>query len=218
MPDKLTDMLAAWAHNPDFRHDAAKFLSLSREAVDALVDLIEGHATFNVPASGVSEFETKFKIEGNGRRILAAAQLIRSVARRHDQHELEAGMIDFANSVGVESFLPEDFSAFFSWLPGLDMEVLRDTAIRVAPTLVDVGLSCDLRVVSHPPNMAWGLVPVVFARLEFDEDVAGQQALWVQLTEESVGKLKHELEKAQETLGSVRKRYEADLLAARKEE
>ena len=97
-------------------------------------------------------------------------------------------MIDFASSVGVESFLPEDFSTFFSWLPGLDMEVLRDTAIRAAPTLVDVGLSCDLRVVSYPPNMAWGLVPVVFARLEFDEDLAGQQALWVQLTEESVAK------------------------------
>ena len=127
-------------------------------------------------------------------------------------------MIDFARSVGVESFLPRDFSAFFSWLPGLDMEALRDTAIQAAPTLVRVGLSCDLRVVSDPRNMKWGLVPVVFARLEFDESVAGQQALWVQLTEESVEKMKRELERMQETLRVVRNRYEADLLPARTEE
>ena len=218
MPRTLIDELTAWADNPDFRSDAAEFLSLSREAVDALVGLIGEHASFNIPAGAVSEFETEYEIRGSGRGILAAAQLIRSVARRHDQDELDAGMIDFARSVGVESFLPQDFSVFFSWLPGLDMEALRDTAIQAAPTLVRVGLSCDLRVVSDPPNMTWGLVPVVFARLEFDESVAGQQALWVQLTEESVGKLKRELEKVQETLRSVHDRYEADLLAAGKEE
>ena len=215
----LIDELTAWADSPDFRNDAASFLSLPRDAVSALVGLIGEHATFNLPADAVSEFEKRYEmIEGSGRRILAAAQLIRSVAKRHDRDELEAGMIDFAKSVGVKSFLPRDFSAFFSWLPELDMEALRDTAIQAAPTLVRVGLSCDLRVVSDPPNMKWGLVPVVFARLEFDESVAGQRALWVQLTEESVGKLKRELERTQETLRVVRDRYEADLLPARTEE
>ncbi|MYH28127.1 MAG: hypothetical protein F4137_04555 [Acidobacteria bacterium] len=214
----MIDELTAWADDPDFRSDAVKFLSLSREAVDALVGLIGEHATFNIPAGVVSDFETKYELEGGGRRILAAARLIRSVAQRHDQDDLEAGMIDFAKSVGVESFSLRDFSVFFSWLPGLDMEALRDAAIQAAPTLVRVGLSCDLRVVSDPRNMEWGLVPVVFARLQFDENVAGQQALWIQLTEESVEKLKCELEKTQETLRAVRDRYEADLLPARTEE
>ena len=211
LPNKLTDALAPWTDNQEFRDDAAKFLSLSGDAISALVALIERHATFSVPASEVAQFETQYEIPGSGRGILAAAQLTRSAVRRYENYEYREDLIAFANSVGVESVAPA-FSHFFSRLPRLDTEALGNRAIQVAPTLVDIGGYCDLRVVSDPPNVEWGLVPVVVMRLEFDESVAGQQALFVQLTEKSIGKLKREVEKVEQILRSVRKRYETDLL------
>ena len=213
LPNKLIDALARWADDQEFRDDAVQFLSLSGEAIGALVVLIERHATFDVPASEVSEFETKYELAGSGRGILAAAQLIRAAVRRYDNYEHDEDLIGFANSVGVKLVAPARFSRFFSRLPRLDTEALSDRAIQVAPTLVNIGVYCDLRVVSDPPNVEWGLVPVVLVRLEFDENVAGQQALFVQLTEKSIGKLKREVEKAEEILRSVRNRYGTDLLA-----
>ena len=218
LANKLSDALTPWSDNQEFHDDAAQFLSLSGEAIDALVVLIEKYATFDVPISEVSEFEAKYKLARSGRGILGAAQLIRSAVRRYDNNEHDADLIDFANSVGVNSVVPAHFRRFFSRLPRLDTKALSDRAIQVAPTVVNVGAYCDLRVVSDPPNVEWGLVPVVLVRLEFDESVAGQQALFVQLTEKSIGKLKREVEKAEETLRSVRNRYEADLLAEKEGE
>ena len=212
LPNRLVDALAPWTDNQEFCRDAAKFLSLSGDAITALVALIENHATFGVPASEVAQFETNYELVGSGRGILAAAQLIRSVVRRYDDYDCEQDLIEFANSVGVGSVAP-GFSRFFSRLPRLDTEVITGRAIQVAPTVVNVNGYCDLRVVSDPPNVKWGLVPVVVMRLEFDESVAGQQALFVQLTEESIGKLKREVEKVGDTLTSARRRYATDLLA-----
>ena len=138
--NKLIDALTPWADNPEFRDDAAKFLSLSGDAIDALVALIEEHATFDVPKSQVSEFETKYELEGSGRSILAAAQLIRSAVRRYDNYEHDEDLIDFANSVGVKSVAPARFFVFFSRLPRLDTKALSDRAIQVAPTLVNIGV------------------------------------------------------------------------------
>ena len=115
--------------------------------------------------------------------------------------------------MGVEPFVPEDFSElFFSPLPQMDKEDLRTRAIAMAPTLASVTLSSDLRVVSDA-NVECGLVPVVLARLEFDEPVAGQHALFIQITEDSLGKLEREIKKAKEVLQLVRSRFGSELLA-----
>jgi len=106
----------------------------------------------------------------------------------------------------VEPFGPEHFSQFFSALPNLEREDLRSAAIAVAPTLVNSRLYSDLRVVSHGSVVDWELVPVVFARLGFDENVAGQQALFIQLTEESLADLKREIERAEHVLRAIHDR------------
>ena len=178
MPDELIGELGPWIDNPEFRADAVRFFSLSQDAVDKLVALIESHATFNVPANEIAEFESAYGLEGNGRGILAAARWIRSSVRRIDREdERRKELIGFAALVGVESFVPDSFSGFFSSLPNLDNENLRNSTIAIAPNLVGANLHSDLRVVSDP-NAECKLVPVVFARLEFDEPVAGQQALF----------------------------------------
>ena len=106
----------------------------------------------------------------------------------------------------VESFEPKRFSQFFSALPNLEREDLRSGAIAVAPTLVDSRLYSDLRVVSHGSVVDWELVPVVVARLGFDENIAGQQALFIQLTEESLADLKREIERAEHVLRAIHDR------------
>ena len=106
----------------------------------------------------------------------------------------------------VKSFEPEHFSQFFSALPNLEREDLRSAAIAVAPTLVDSRLYSDLRVVSHGSVVDWELVPVVVARLGFDENIAGQQALFIQLTEESLADLKREIERAEHVLRAIHDR------------
>ncbi|MXX93031.1 MAG: hypothetical protein F4Y63_06215 [Chloroflexi bacterium] len=212
MSDELIGALGRWIDNPEFRADVVKFLSLSQDAVDKLVALIEKHATFDVPASEIAEFKNACGLDGNGRGILAAARLIRSSVRRIDQDERRESLINFAALVGVESFVPEYFSAFFSALPELDNEELRTSAIAIAPTLADISLNSDLRVVSDP-KVECRLVPVVFARLEFDEPVAGQRALFIQITEDSLEELEQEIKKTKEILQIVRSRFGLDILA-----
>ena len=207
MADQLTEALSRVVGNSSFRSDAALFLSLPKSSVDQLADLVESHGTFDVPSSDVSKFEQDCNIEDQGRQVLTAARLIRSAIRRIDQtDERRRSLTSFAALMAVDPFDPEDFSQFFSDLPELDREEQRRAAIAIAPTVVDAHLYGDLRVVHHGPVEDWKLVPVVVARLEFDEPVAGQQALFIQLTEESLADLKREIERAETTLRSIRDR------------
>lgn len=206
MAERLAGELSHVIDSAAFRRDAATFLSLPQASVDRLMALVENHATFDVPATDLTEFEKACNLEGQGRHVLAAAQLIRSAVRRVDQEERQTALIDFASSMKVKSFEPEHFSQFFSALPNLEREDLRSAAIAVAPTLVDSRLYSDLRVVSHGSVVDWELVPVVVARLGFDENIAGQQALFIQLTEESLADLKREIERAEHVLRAIHDR------------
>ena len=212
MSDELISALGRWIDDPEFRADAVKFLSLSQDAVDKLVALVEKHVTFDVPASEIAEFESACGLDRNGRGILAVAQLIRSSVRRIDQDERRETLIDFAALMGVESFVPEHFSALFSSLPELDKEELRTNAITIAPNLVGANLYSDLRVVSDS-DVEYMLVPVVFARLVFDEPIAGQRALFIQITEDSLAELEQEIKKTKEILQIVRSRFGSDIFA-----
>lgn len=206
MADRLTAALSHVVESAAFRRDAATFFALPQASVDQLAALVENHATFDVPTSDLAEFERICNLEGQGRHLLAAAQLIRLALRRIDQNERQDSLIEFAASMQVESFEPEHFADFFSALPNLEREDIRNAAIAVAPTLVEARLYSDLRVISHGSVVDWELVPVVVARLGFDESVAGQQALFIQLTEESLGELRREVERAEEALRVIHDR------------
>ncbi len=207
MPNHLTRALGTLVNHPAFRRDAATFLSLSRDSVDRLVSLVEKHATFDIPPDDMDEFEKACDLKGKGRQVLGVAHMIRSAVQDIEQLDIRAqDLSDFASLVKVESFTPEHFLRFFSPIPQFDPDDLRSTAIALAPTLVDTRLYCDLRVIYHAPGIDWGLVPVVVARLGFDEPVAGQQALFVQLTEESLAELKQQVERVEKTLQAIRDR------------
>ncbi len=207
MADQLTDALTRFVDNPSFRRDAARFLSLPKTSVDELTDIVESHGTFDVPSSDVSIFEQVCNLKGQGRQVLEAARLIRSAVRRLDRtDERHRSLMEFAALMNVDPFDPADFSRFFSALPELEKGELKNAAIALAPTVVDTHLYSDLRVISHGSVEDCKLVPVVFARLQFDELVAGQHALFIQLTEESLADLKREIEQAEVTLRGIRDR------------
>ena len=207
MADQLTEHLGHVLYNPSFRRDAASFLSLPKKSVDELADLVERHGRFDVPSGDVLRFEQVCDLEDQGRQVLAAAQLIRQAVRRiGPSDERRQSLTDFAALMKVDPFQPDVFSRFFSELPKLEREERRNAAVAVAPTVVESQLYCDLRVLSHESAEDSKLVPVVFARLRFDEPVAGHQALFIQLTEESLADLKREIEQVEASVRGIRDR------------
>ena len=206
MADQLTEHLGDVVYNPSFRRDAARFLSLPKESVDRLADLVERHGRFDVPAGDVLRFEQVCDLEDQGRQVLAAAQLIRQAVRRiGPPDERRQSLVDFAALMRIDPFQPDDFSRFFSPLPKLERTERRNAAVAVAPTVVESQLYCDLRVIPHGSEDS-KFVPVVVARLQFDEPVAGQQALFIQLTEGSLADLKREIEQAEASMQGIRDR------------
>ena len=217
MFDRFSRALSSYLDNDTFRRDAAMFLSLPPASVDNLIALIENHGTFDVPMSDLGEFENTCGLEGKGRHVLAAAKLIRAAAKNIDDSDRNQELNSFASLMKVTQFSPEKFSRFFSELPNLQRKDLRKAAIAVAPTLSDVRLYSDLRVIPHGPASEWELVPVVVARLGFDENVAGQQALFIQLTEESLAELRREVERAEVALRAIRDRLGEPMLLRKDE-
>lgn len=138
MADQLTEHLGHVVYNPSFRRDAASFLSLPKESVDELADLVERHGRFDVPAGDVLRFEQACDLEDQGRQVLAAAQLIRQAVRRiGPPDERRQSLIDFAALMRIDPFQPDDFSRFLSALPKLEREERRNAAVAVAPTVVE---------------------------------------------------------------------------------
>lgn len=212
MADQLTEHLGDVVYNPSFRRDAARFLSLPKESVDRLADLVERHGRFDVPSGDVLRFEQGCDLEDQGRQVLAAAQLIRQAVRHiGPPDERRQNLIDFAALMRVDPFQPDDFSRFFSELPKIEREERRNAAVAVAPTVVESQLYCDLRVISHGAVEDSKLVPVVVARLQFDEPVAGQQALFIQLTVDSLADLKREIDQADVTLRGLHDRLDRNI-------
>ena len=212
MSDRLIEALRPWVVESAFRADAANFLSLSQDAVDQLVTLMKKYATLDIPMSELTEFKSNYEIDGDIRGVIAAGRLIRKTVRRIQAEERDDCLNSFAERVGSRFFRPEYYAEFFSWLQELDIQDIRDSAIAVAPNLTDVVLTTDLRVVSDPPDVQCGLVPVIFARLEFDETIAGQQALFVQVTRDMVERLEHEVARTRELLKTVDVRFKADII------
>jgi hypothetical protein len=185
---------------------------MSQDAVDQLVVLMKKYATLDVPMTELTEFKSTYEIDGDIRGIIAAGRLIRKAVRRIQADDRNESLDRFAEGVGSRHFRREYFSEFFSWLHELDIEEIRASAIAVSPNLTDVVLSTDLRVVSDPPDVPCGLVPVIFARLEFDETIAGQQALFVQMTRDMIDRLEHEVARTREILKTVDARFDEDIL------
>ena len=83
--------------------------------------------------------------------------------------------------------------------------IRRRTAESVLPVLESVWLCCDLRAVpSEPTAHAPRYVPVIMARLGFDEPIAGQEAIFFQMTEEALAKLTSDVQRTREFIEKIK--------------
>lgn len=203
MPDDLRDALGGVVHNEDFRASAAAFMSLQKDAVDKLVEMVSSHPTLSIPASGLDDFESSARLMGRGKMIFSAAMLIRGAARSLPEHLRTRELSAFASIIGADSYVPDNFLTFFSDLPGLDDAERMFKAVAFAPTLLSFSMTADLRVISADKD-SLDIVPVCFARLEFDELIAGQKTHFFQVQEPSLELLKQEIERIQVLLSAAR--------------
>ena len=210
MPDNLLNALREYAHLADFRASAASFMSLNRAAIDKMVEVVNQYRTFSIPAAGIAEFEVVANQKGAGMHIFTAARLIRDAARDiPDDTMRHQELSSFASMIGADSYDSENFSTFFASLPALDAKERRSRTVTFAPTLEAFSMVADLRMVMSE-NDQLTLVPVCFARLEFDELVAGQHSHFFQVTEKLLSSLEREVVRMRGLLAKAREHFPVD--------
>ena len=83
--------------------------------------------------------------------------------------------------------------------------IRRRTAEAALPVLESVWLYCDLRAVAAEPTAeAPRYVPVIMARLKFDETIAGQEAIFFQMTEEALDRLASDVQRTRELIEKIK--------------
>ena len=209
MPNDLLNALGKYVHSQDFKAGAATFMSLHKEAVDKMVELVNQYRTFSIPVAGIDDFEVATNRKGEGMGVFAAAKLLRDAARDLPDELRGRELSAFASMIGADSYDPENFLTFFADLPAWDDKARRLNAVAFAPTLVEFSMAADLRMVTAD-NDQLALVPVCFARLEFDELVAGQHSHFFQVTEKLLSSLEREVVRMRSLLSAAREHFPVD--------
>jgi hypothetical protein len=131
-------------------------------------------------ALGLSQTETSLLLD-------ICAYLYGPTARGRDPSQLLEELESLASELGWELDLETkrgSLRQLFSIDHPFALYLHRERAIRGAmPVLQRVLMECDMRVVSDSDDHVLGYVPVIIARLEFDEELAGQPSISFQVTE-----------------------------------
>ena len=208
-PSDLLNALGKYVLHDDFRANAAAFMSLHKAAVDKIVALVSQYRTFSIPTVGINDFEASARRKGEGPGIVAAAKVLRDAARTLPEASRDQELSAFASMIGVGSYDPASFLTFFADIPAWDAKARRLDTVTFAPTLVDFSMAADLRMVISDNDQV-ALVPVCFARLEFDELVAGQHSHFFQVTEKLLASLESEVKRMRGLLSEAREHFPVD--------
>ena len=209
MPNDLLNTLGRHVLNDDFRASVATFMSLHKAAVDKMVELVNKYRTFSIPTAGIADFEGATNRKGEGMGVFAAAKILRDAVRELPDELHGPELSAFASMIGADSYDPESFLPFFADIPAWDAKARRLNTVTFGPTLVDFSMAADLRMVMSD-NAQLALVPVCFARLEFDELVAGQHSHFFQITDNMLASLEREVTRMRGLLSEARERFPVD--------
>jgi hypothetical protein len=115
---------------------------------------------------------------------------------------------EIASELGIDDFprKAEALRRLFSPNEAYDRPTIRRrTAESVLPVLESVWLYCDLRAVAgEAATEAPRYVPVIVARLRFDEPIAGQEAICFQMTEETLSRLASDVQRTRELTEKIK--------------
>lgn len=200
-----------------------------RDAVRALLSLDDGQMEVLVQATrGEQGFDPSDATAGPvGQALGPAAEqlsLILSVcgflyetarSRGLSSEAIVAELGEMAQALGIEAFEQKRAMLLRLFEPNESYDRRRQ-ATRAAslglPVLENAYFFCDLRGVSNAAGGGVaGFVPLVIARLEMDEPIAGQDAIVIQLTESGLADLEAKLRSARELLDSIKSELEGKL-------
>jgi hypothetical protein len=193
---------------PGFRRSFRAIEGLPPESLSILKAGLEGDRTLEELAGDVSAAEVE--------RLRAALSALTTLRGIRDTEGLPALLEDISQTVGqqgasaskvIEEILVE------SPQEALQRRI-EDVQRSGLPVLTRLSVDVDLRVAAPEGTgqSDFGLVPVLIIRLEFDETIAGQDAIVFQVTEEEVDEFTMIISSANKLRKEVVKQLPSNLL------
>jgi len=193
-----------------FRESLRALLALTPEELDRFAAAGETENGFEPTdqlirglheALGISEKDI-------GNALAVCSFLYEGVREAPNAEGLVGELAELATELGITDFPPKQdaLKHLFRRNEAYDRRTMRRrTAESVLPVLETVWLYCDLRAVpSEPTADAPRYVPVIMARLKFDEPIAGQEGIFFQMTEEALIKLASDVQRTRELIERIK--------------
>ncbi len=141
--------------------------------------------------------------------VLTVSSFLHEGLRQAENGEgLVREFAEIATELGIPDFAPKQDALKRLFRPNEAYArriIRRRTAEAALPVLESVWLYCDLRAVAAEPTAeAPRYVPVIMARLKFDEPIAGQEAIFFQMTEEALERLASDVQRTRELIEKIK--------------
>lgn len=184
-----------------FRASIRQLLGLTAEQLGQVRDAVEAEKTISVTDSLIVRVGQAWELsEIEAMKTLSISSfLYEHVATEEDTEALVSDLREVATGLDIGDFpsKEEALKRLFSPIPAYDRQVVRSRTIESPmPVLDSWSLYCDLRVVPKEGGTElMGYVPVIVARLRFDEPIAGQDGMFFQITEETLKRFLADVER-----------------------
>jgi len=191
-----------------FRNSFAALQTLTPEGVSILMQAVEGSGNLDDLAADRSSSELD--------QLRIALPVLRTLRGIRDADGLGALLDDIEANAGPASEpAKKAIEAILAETPAEARQRRINYVQRSAlPVLTRLSVDVDLRAASSGANSDedFGLVPVLVVRLEFDENVAGSDAIVFQVTEEDAAELVKTIARTTKLRKEILSRVPDDLL------
>ena len=193
-----------------FRESLRSLLVLEPDQLARLREVAETDAGFEPTDELIRRLCEALRItERDSASILSVCHYLYECIREGRNAEaLVRELGEVASELGINDFPTKQgyLKRLFGPNEAYDRRVTaRRTSEAALPVLERIWLYCDLRAVAaEPPTEAPRYVPVIVARLRFDEPIAGQEAISFQMTEETLGTLALAVERVRELMHKIK--------------
>jgi hypothetical protein len=193
-----------------FRESLRALLTLTPEQLDRLAAAGETENGFEPTDQLIRALHDALGIsEKDIGTVLAVCSFLHEGLRQAENGEgLVRQFAEIAPELGIPNFDPKRDALKRLFRPNEAYSrriIRRRTAEAALPVLETVWLYCDLRAVAAEPTAeAPRYVPVIMARLKFDETMAGQEAIFFQMTEEALDRLASDVQRTRELIERIK--------------